>query len=338
MALSDVIVEIDIQKSSGLLGFGTPLILTSGASEKYAEYINIEAVAKDYNGLADGASEEVKKVYNMAKAIFEQEHAPSKIVIASYSSDGEATEYLEEIYDKDFYFILSTLTEADDLVALATKVEELGRKVLCIQVADDVSLGKISAEKYTRTICCYHATEGEYMDCALIGECGSQAVGSITWKFKNLKGITPADYTLAELETVHTAGAIAYVTKAGDNQTSEGIVVSGEYIDIIHSKDYVQFNIEYKVQKLFNNTGKVPYTNVGIALIENEVINVLQSAYNNGIVAEGEDGSPLYSTTFPKRSEVPQEDREGRKYNVGTFTFELAGAVHSAEIKGSITM
>lgn len=346
MALKDVTVTIDLKKSSGLLGFGKPLILgviTGGRS--YKEYSTLDEVKKDYDGTASGADSGIKKIYNMAKAIFDQEHAPSKIAIAcsndeKTTTDEEATKGLEQLlsdnYENDFYFVLATTDDSEVKKAIAEVVNTNGRKIFVTSASSDVELGQLAEGKYERTIICYHTTSGEYMDAALVGECGSQEVGSITWKFKKLFGITAEDFTETELETIHSQGAITYVTKAGDNQTSEGIVASGEYIDIVHSKDYVQFNIEYKVQKLFNKTAKVPYTNTGIAMIENEVINVLQACYNSGIIAENDEGKALFSTDFPKRSEVSQADRTARQYNVGSFEFELAGAVHEAKIYGSI--
>ena len=382
MALKDVTVTIDLKKSSGLLGFGKPLILgviTGGRS--YEEYSTLDEVKKDYDGTASGADNGIKKIYNMAKAIFDQEHAPNRVAIAcsndektteesyaltedssvnsgktyytytevsnpstasisSYYEKTEGAKGLEQLladnYDNDFYFVLATTDDSEVKKAIAEVVNTNGRKIFVTRATSDVELGQLGEAKYERTVICYHTTENEYMDAALIGECGSQEVGSITWKFKKLFGITSESFTETELETIHSQGAIAYVTKAGDDQTSEGIVVSGEYIDIVHAKDYVQFNIEYKVQKLFNKTAKVPYTNTGIAMIENEVINVLQSCYNSGIIAENDEGKVLFSTNFPKRSEVPQADRTAREYNVGTFEFELAGAVHEAKIYGSI--
>lgn len=393
MALKDVIVTIDLKKSSGLLGFGKPLILgviTGGRS--YKEYSTLDEVKKDYDGTASGADNGIKEIYNMAKAIFDQEHAPNKIAIAcsndekttaesyalteddsvnssktyytrsgssgnytyaevespssgslsTYYEKTEGTKGLEQLladnYESDFYFVLATTDDSEVKKAIAEVVNTNGRKIFVTRATSDVELGQLAEEKYERTIICYHTTENEYMDAALVGECGSQEVGSITWKFKNLLGITSEDFTETELETIHSQGAIAYVTKAGDEQTSEGIVVSGEYIDIVHSKDYVQFNIEYKVQKLFNKTAKIPYTNIGIAMIENEVINVLQSCYNSGIIASDDEGQALYSTSFPKRSEVSQADRTARQYTVGSFEFELAGAIHTAKIKGSIVV
>ncbi len=48
--------------------------------------------------------------------------------------------------------------------------------------------------------------------------------------------------------------------KAGDVVTSEGTVLSGEYADIIDSKDYVIRNITYKSQKLLNNSKSLHLT------------------------------------------------------------------------------
>jgi hypothetical protein len=197
-------------------------------------------------------------------------------------------------------------------------------------------LAAIKAKSFTRTTVLYHTNLANYPEAAWVGAAGSAPVGSVTWKFKKLNGISPLELSATELLAIHDLGANAYVTKAGDDVTSEGKVSGDEYIDIIHAKDYVKSSIEYSIQKLLNSTPKIPYTAAGIAQIEGTVRNVLQSAHNQGIIASDENGIGLYGTTFKSRDEVNPADRAERTYNDGSFFFELAGAVHAARINGVI--
>ena len=171
---------------------------------------------------------------------------------------------------------------------------------------------------------------------ALVGEAAGREVGSFTYKNLVLKGIEPEDLSDAEITAITTANGITFVTKAGDNVTTEGKAMSGEYIDIIDSKDYVISNLEYQTQKMLNTMGKIPYDNNGIAVLESAAVNVMNDAYNKGIIATNEDGTPGYSVDYATREETDENDRVIRKYAGGNFSFKLAGAIHEVEITGEI--
>ena len=339
--LLDVIVNIDIKKAVGLnVDFGKPLIIAELASEiAYQEFQSLEDVKEIYTG----TTEAEQKVVAMAEMIFSQQHKPDTIAIACCAPSEEGAEtpalvdLLKSIYDKDWYYLLCVNNEQDTIIALADVIEANKRKMYVTRTSSSTILSAIKAKDYQRTVVFFHEPVGEYADAGLVGECGAQTVGAITWKFKTINGLTPAEYTQAKIDGIHAEGGICYVTKAGDNITSEGIVANGEFIDTINAMDWVQFNIEYRVQKLFNSNPKIPYTNNGIAMIENEVLSVLQEAYNNGMIAEDDDNLPEYSTDFPNRSETTVLDRQKREYNLGSFEFVLAGAIHMAVIRGFIS-
>ena len=73
-------------------------------------------------------------------------------------------------------------------------------------------------------------------------------------------------------------------------------------------------------------------------MLESGVVDVLKEAYDNGMIAESEDGGGAYSVNFAKRSETKASDREKRQYVDGKFKFELAGAVHEATVNGTVSI
>lgn len=329
---SDVTVTIDIQRPIPKVGFGKPLIIGSHTTEHpYTTYKSLTAVAEDF---ADTTA-----VYKMAQALLSQgENSPAEIAIMLHVDSGTLQDLLPKIFTKDWYFLLSTTNESADVIAIADAVEADNTREFMTRVTTKSNLTAIKAKKYERTTVFYHTDPALYPDAALVGAVGSADVGSVTWKFKTLSGITPLDIDNAELTSIHESGAITYVTKAGDNVTSEGKTVSGEYIDIVHSKDYLISSIQYAVQKLLNRSPKVSYDNTGIAQLEGAVRTVLKRADLQGMIAHDDDGLPIYSTTFKPRSQVSPADREKREYNEGAFEFELAGAIHATKIVGSIKL
>lgn len=334
MPLKDVNVTINIQKASKLVGLGKPLILAKFTGEStYKNYSDSADVAKDFG--ADTV------VHKLSKALINQGNtAPAKIAIATYDPAATpavtAADVLTKYYDEDWYFIVSDTQVVTEVKAIADVVEGKGVKMHGTTATTLEALTTLKGYNYDRTFAMLHTTVDEYVAEGLIGAVGSRDVGSITWKFKTVNGMTPQQLTEDELKDIHALNGFAYVTKSGVPQTSEGVVLSGEYIDVIHSKDWIKINIEEAVQKVFLKNGKVSYTDGGITLLSNAVKSILKAAYDNGMIAEDADGNPSYSVSTVSRADTPAIDRESRVYNGLSFTFELAGAIHEANITGEI--
>ena len=336
LPLKDVTVTIDLQRPAGLIGFGKPLILgAKTGGSPYKEYSDLDGLSEDF-----GPDTEVYKL--AASLVGQGQSSPAVFAVVAYDLEGGSpVETLQSVWDKDWYFLLATETNVSTIKNLADVVEGKGFKMFATRVGDEADLAVLKAQDYDRTFVIFHSDPTElakYPDAAWVGARGSQPVGSVTWKFAQLIGITADDIGLSTVQSVNAAGGNVYVMRGGQPRTGEGIVVSGEYIDVIMSKDWVQVNIENAIQTLLNNSPKIPYTNAGIAQLEAATVNVLRAGYNQGIIAEDVDGLPLYSTNFPTREETNPADRAQRKYTGATFTFELAGAVHEATIRGTITV
>jgi len=62
----------------------------------------------------------------------------------------------------------------------------------------------------------------------------------------------------------------------------------------------------------------------------------MREAFLSGIIAQDDEGQPMYSTNFATRADIPAADRAARNYKGGKFSFSLAGAIHYATINGTI--
>lgn len=79
----------------------------------------------------------------------------------------------------------------------------------------------------------------------------------------------------------------------------------------------------------FVNLDKVPFTDPGGTMIENEMRSVLSQATTNG----GVDG---YTVRVPKVLEVPTNQRAAREFGNCTFEARLAGAMSKVIIRGNV--
>lgn len=329
MAKNDVVVKITQKQVAGSEGFGVPLIIQGMGTEekKYAEYSSLDEVAEA------GFSQD-SPVYRQCLKLFMQDGRPARVAVCV--GTGKVTETLGMIKEKDFRQVIPVLGEDGDdtLKELASYIEATEDKMLFIKASDTASIAGIG--KMDRTVAVVYAGTDDGVEGAVVGATAGLTVGSFTYKNIIIKGIEADPLTDGKIADIHAAGAICIVRKAGDTVTSEGMAMSGEYVDIIDSKDYVIRNIAYKSQKLLNSSPKLAFDNTGISQLEGVVTNVLKEASMMGIIAVDDDGIPLYSTDFAPRDEASESDRAARNYKGGKFSFSLAGAIHYATINGTV--
>jgi len=332
----DVKVKIDLAKPIGKIGFGVPLILAENAETAvaYTEVSNIAEVA------AAGFAAETN-AHKAAQLLFAQANAPKQIAVCAVASGAVAALADPAITNKGWrqLIVVNGGESASDVSAISAAVEALEGKMYFANLdVNDSATAIASGARRTVVFYC-NATEAAPVPvAALVGETAGRAAGSFTYKNLILSGIEPQALTDAQITAIHKKGGITFVQKAGDNVTSEGKVAGGEYIDVIDSEDYIVQQMTYKTQKVLNNAAKVPYDNNGIAMLESVAVDVLQGAYNNGMIAMNADGTPAYAVSYALREDTSETDRANRVYMGGSFKFKLAGAIHETEIHGEITV
>jgi hypothetical protein len=335
MAL-DVKVKIDLKKPVGKAGFGYPLIMSyksTGTAVSYTE-------CKSLNDFVTAGATVGSDDYKVAAAMFSQDNAPEKIAYAVFvgndASTGAVTS-LATIINKGWRQLVTV--GMNTAASAISEYIESTNKLYFVGVDDDIleeSAALITAtQDRDRTVLVYAKTGYDALAGAVVGATAGLDAGSFTYKNIIVKGQTPTDDD-GILTSLDTLNVMTVTTKAGDIVTSEGKARSGEYIDIIDSRDYIIQSLEYKTQKVLNNTKKVPYDNNGIAMLESVAIDVMQDAYNKGMIAVDDDGAPAYTVSYALRSQTSESDIAARKYVGGYFSFTLAGAIHKAEITGEI--
>lgn len=329
MAKNDVVVKLSQNKVAGSEGFGVPLVVLGmqEAAKAYVECSGVDEVI-DAGYSADSA------VYKQCEKLFMQNNPPARVGVCT--GTGKISETLRLLSEQDFRQVIPVFGEEGDDTPkeLASYIETTEDKMLFLRFSDVAQLEAVGP--LNRTVGIVYAGEDEGVEGAVAGATAGLTIGSFTYKNILIKGITPDALTDGQISAIHKKYGIAIVKKAGDIVTSEGTVLSGEYVDVIDSQDYIIHNIAYKSQKLLNTSPKLSFDNVGISQLEGVVTNVLSEAFSMGIIAQTEDKTPDYETMFATREECSAGDRAKRTYNGGRFRFSLAGAVHYATINGVI--
>ncbi|WP_332649666.1 DUF3383 family protein [Lysinibacillus sp. 54212] len=332
MAFEDVQVVIDVNKPGSLTGLGTPLILVSHTEAgTYTEFTDAASVKLAYG---DNHS-----AYKIALVLENQgQYRPSKIAVATYSVEKTSDVVLRDVFDNDWYFVILDAGEIAEKKKISEIVEGKDFKMAAHLVTSTVEAEALKELAYERTILFGITPElsEEYANAALIGACGSRTVGEITWKFKSLVGVTPMNNTTQALAYTN-ANANIYINTSGKPKTREGVVASGEFIDVIHGIDFIKVNAKNAIDAVLNNSAKIAFEDSDIALLTTALTDTLELAGRQGIIARSDNGQFLYTVNALSRSEVTAAERASRVYRGLSFDFELAGAIHKvAPIKGVV--
>lgn len=313
-------------------GFGLPLILAVSKVHPYTLYSDLQALAVDF--AAD--TEE----YKMAAAIFAQEPRPAQVAVYGMLYGGidpaELAAALNALMltNSDWYVLHCPEQGDEEITALSAWIDTQDKLYFATTTRKEL-FATLNSEK---TILVYHDEPDSYPEAAWTGRCLTEVIGSVTWKFKTLNGIAPVPINATDYAQIHEDNGNTYVTKMGINQTSEGKTTAGEYIDVIMSQHWLKARMAESVQRLLSVSKKIPYDNTGIAMVVAEVQKVLRQAGRQGIVAQDGDGNYMWSVTAPNRADIPTNKIAQRILPDINWTVVIAGAVHSVEIHGVLSL
>ncbi|HEX5035133.1 MAG TPA: DUF3383 family protein [bacterium] len=189
----------------------------------------------------------------------------------------------------------------------------------------------LNAQNYDRTFPCYNGITDDFMEAAWHGRMAPLNPGSATYKFKNLIGITADNLTPSERSAALAKNCNLYSTIGSQDVTEEGVVASGEYIDVIEGNDWVETTMQNEIFRLLATQPKVPYTDGGVAQIESVIRSVLRQAVSRNIYAS-------FEIFVPKVADILPNDKANRFLPDITWTATLTGAVHRLVVNGTVSV
>jgi len=343
MPLRDII-DITISRETtpvSRVGFGTPLILAeddSLAPDRVRTYGDIDEVGEDFDEATDA--------YRAAQAVFQQDPSPGQVKIGRKEEMETWTEALSAVreVDDDWYGLVALTRDAEDIEALANAIEAL-RKIYVAGSADEAIKDEqddtdiastLLDQTLARSGVFYHGEAAdEFPDAALLGKQLPTDPGSTNWAYRTLAGIPSDSLSSAEFAALEDKRANFYVTVAGVNVVLFGTTAEpGTYFDIIRGVDWLEQRIAERIFERLANADKIPYTNAGGAILEQEIKTQLDIAIERGVLA----ADPAPEINVPDVRDQDFNDRANRIFPGITFEATLAGAINRVRIRGTVTV
>lgn len=301
-------------------GFGTILILDNTKETEF-KYIT----ADDLNEL-----ESEDKVSKIATRLFMQKPQPQQVAV--FGAEGKVDVVLKQALEVNAdWFYLVTVDNTAETIKAVSPICQTNNKIYAVTVNDIEVATEVGKEKFDNTFVFYHNDKDSYVAEGL-AVIMSYKIGGKTAKFKTIQGVKNSNVTLTQLNALHKANMQSYVEKLGVLQTSEGKMLSGEYIDVVLGEYWIRFRLEEALQRLAVTEEKIPYTDRGIGMLVGETEKVLARAVEQGIVEERQ-----YRVDYKLRKDVPSNEVALRKYNYVLWTAMLQGAIHTGQISGILT-
>lgn len=247
--------------------------------------------------------------------------------------------------DESWYDDIARFIEAYDKMFVYTETAALRTGTPAVDTIYNRSVGVFGMENGTQTTAQLIAAEHDanlFINVAFTARWLNYQPGSETTAFKTLTSIYPGEFTSTQLAALADGNLNYFITVGNKNITMNGKTRSGEWCDVIRFRDWLKNDMQVRVVIPFIVNTKIPYTDEGIAVIHNAMIASLKRGQVMGGICRDEfdeDGNriPGFATSVPLASSLTSSERASRKLTGCKFKARIAGAIHFAEIKGSLT-
>jgi hypothetical protein len=191
----------------------------------------------------------------------------------------------------------------------------------------------LSAASAGRTFGVYLPTaDTEFPEAAWVGAQLSYTPGSNDWDFKQAVNVTASVLSETAQANLRTKKCNMYTRKGGVAVFQDGNMFDGSPIDQVVITDWLYARLQEQIFFRIINSLKIPMTNPGLVIVENEIRSVLSQAQANGAIDRG------WSVTVPDVLSIPENMRALRTAGVFQFNCRLAGSIRSVNVQGYLAV
>lgn len=332
-------VEVDISRETKPVsekGFGLPLMLATSKVLDYKVYTDISEVATDFA--------ETSREYKLATRMFGQSPKIAELACygVSYVPDADEPTALvaalnDLIVTNNDWFYLASPENGDAAIKALAEWMSTQEKIYGV-TTQNIALAEEIKGMYENTYISVHDDADSFHAEGLLAYGAPQAIGSYDFAHKQINGVSAAELSNAEINAVKAANATTAVNEMGLIVNLTGMAVGGDFLDVIQADYFLRARLREDIFQHLATTKKTPFTDPGIAQIVSVMDTRFKSAFRQGIIAEDENGDPDYTIEFPRRADIPKNERAQRVLRGVKFRAVIAGAVENVEISGVLTV
>jgi hypothetical protein len=151
-----------------------------------------------------------------------------------------------------------------------------------------------------------------------------------------LSGVTVSVFTSAQISALDGKNINHYTAINDINITQQGYSASGEFLDITHGVDWFKVRLQERIYALLVNNDKITFSQAG-QLAYAEIQAQLEEGEKNDVIAPNTEEQP-WVITIPSVSSISAANKASRIFPDIEFSAFLAGAVHTLQITGTLSL
>lgn len=238
--------------------------------------------------------------------------------------------------ENDIWYCLTADTQVtaeqlalSDLINSMDKIYGLSSADVVAPTTGTTDIGAVlNAKSASRTFGVYSATSTtEYPAVAWIGSQLAVTPGSNDWDFKRASGVTRSILTPTQITNLRAKSWNFYRTKGGVNVFQDGNMFDKKPIDVQIGKDWLKARFQEGIYFRIINSLKIPMTDSGLLIVENEIRAVLSLAESNGLIDSG------WKVTTPPVLSIPANLRAQRAAGVFVIQARVQGSIRSVSLQ-----
>lgn len=210
----------------------------------------------------------------------------------------------------------------------------------------DSSFKRAKNQNLRNTLCVFDAsTNGdEYPEVSILGRAATVnfnvANSALILAYKKGPGISTADLSSGQVTALQSVNGNAFISVDGNVMFWNGKMADGTWFDTVQGVEWLTQKVRNNVFNLFyQSTTKIPWTETGVALVNQQITLALELAVTNGLIAPGYDNEGVF---YPDGYKVMSTDlsllqsQKGERIWEGSSFIAIgSGALQGAQISGN---